>query len=638
MKYIIYLTLSLLFSPLFLTAQTFDTNDKEGLRIFLRQPSSVENKLNLECIGLSVGDTLNWNTSEDWIHKIQNTTSLNYIDWEWNQSRPNRLKRLEIKKLDVDNSSAPSLSGVLDCGLFSELEYLDCSNNKISGLRLNQNFNLKELNCSRNDLAYLNVAQNVRLSSLDCSYNKISSLDLMMNANLGTLNCSGNMLSELDIASNIFIETLYCSDNRINKIDLPVSNYLKYLNCSDNRIANINVNNNTSLEFLSCSNNQLSNLDISGNTDLAIVYCGGNALSNLDVSDNLGLNTLYCSDNQLSSIDLSKNILLEYFFCSDNQITELNVTGNEKLKTLYCNNNNLENIDVTQNINLEHLYCSGNKIKDVFTSSNEKLMTFHCADNLLNQIDLAHNPNLISLNCSYNKLNSLDLFQNTKLGFIDCSNNQIVNLELNSLTDAFSTFVCNNNDLKFSTLPIDLITKGNLSSLVYAPQNIINGDEYASYEIIDLSSEYKFNEKTTSYTWVDDSDNAVSFNNKGEGLFSYRTEEDEFFTCRMVNATFPDLTLEYRVMIQQDTLPLGVGNNGSDRTNIYYDPQNKTLYITGEDEIKSILLIDMQGRVLQRFSPLQKTAELSFEKLNQGVYIVQVSMSSGKGVIRKIRK
>lgn len=68
------------FTVISATAETYLKTDKEGLRMFLRQPSSVEGKINAEQLGLQLADTLTWNDSEAWVKKVEGIS--------WNSDSP----------------------------------------------------------------------------------------------------------------------------------------------------------------------------------------------------------------------------------------------------------------------------------------------------------------------------------------------------------------------------------------------------------------------------------------------------------------------------------------------------------------------------------------------------------------------
>ena len=79
---------------------------------------------------------------------------------------------------------------------FSNLQYLDCSNNNIDSLNLNQNTNLKHLNCSSNSIQTLIIDSLYALTVLDCSFNVLSGINLSGNPGLTKLECFENDLND----------------------------------------------------------------------------------------------------------------------------------------------------------------------------------------------------------------------------------------------------------------------------------------------------------------------------------------------------------------------------------------------------------------------------------------------------------
>ena len=79
-------------------AQTFHEDDKEGLRMFLRQLSAEDGKINAEQLGLQINDTLDWQDSETWVEKIEG------LVWDSNILNK-RLNALQAGSPDFDNAS-----------------------------------------------------------------------------------------------------------------------------------------------------------------------------------------------------------------------------------------------------------------------------------------------------------------------------------------------------------------------------------------------------------------------------------------------------------------------------------------------------------------------------------------------------
>ena len=82
--------------------------------------------------------------------------------------------------------------------------------------------NVNYFNCSSNRIPIINVNNNPDLTHLDCSNNNLSGLTVSNNNfNLTYINCSNNYISSLDVSNNTGLTTLYCNNNEmsIQKID-----------------------------------------------------------------------------------------------------------------------------------------------------------------------------------------------------------------------------------------------------------------------------------------------------------------------------------------------------------------------------------------------------------------------------------
>ena len=76
-----------------------------------------------------------------------------------------------ISSLDVNSRNITDLKGIQD---FSSLTFLDCSNNELSILNVNENKNLEELICFFNKLTLLQVSGASALEILKCENKKFN--------------------------------------------------------------------------------------------------------------------------------------------------------------------------------------------------------------------------------------------------------------------------------------------------------------------------------------------------------------------------------------------------------------------------------------------------------------------------------
>lgn len=165
--------------------------------------------------------------------------------------------------LDVSSSSIFDMSGIEH---FTNLLVLDCSNNAITTLDLNDNLQLIRLACNNNMLFTLDIVNCTELRMLDCNSNAIPDLQLGMNNLLEYVACSNNQLNVLDLNDNTQLRILDCSSNQINYLDLSQNVSLTALNCANNQLSILNVANNNNGNISSAAfdakNNNLQCIEV----------------------------------------------------------------------------------------------------------------------------------------------------------------------------------------------------------------------------------------------------------------------------------------------------------------------------------------------------------------------------------------
>lgn len=162
----------------------YDEKDKEGIRQIVSR--------NLSQFNMSASDTANWRTSEDWIDTKLNT--MNTPSFSWNQDTPFPMP------LDTVNISGKGLNGSIDFNYFPKAYYIDCSNN-----------NLNEIHVD--NIAYL--------ARLDCSSNKLTELDLSK-TQIEVLYCQNNLLRYIKNPYNMVYSSIRCQNNNLLFSTLPL--------------------------------------------------------------------------------------------------------------------------------------------------------------------------------------------------------------------------------------------------------------------------------------------------------------------------------------------------------------------------------------------------------------------------------
>ena len=236
-------------------AQTYCEDDKEGLRMFLRQFSADDGRINAERLGLQISDTLDWQDSEAWIAKI-------HAILVWNDESPKRLVEMNVAIVTLSLHAETIgvniiLTGVLDASKWSELTSLYCENNRLSALDVSTNMALTTLSCYRNQLTTLDVSANTALTNLSCSDNYLTSLDVSSNQALKQLVCSMNKIVALDVSANTSLQTLYCDNNELTILDVSANKALRYINCQYNQLSALVTNEENEFIFVECHDNRL---------------------------------------------------------------------------------------------------------------------------------------------------------------------------------------------------------------------------------------------------------------------------------------------------------------------------------------------------------------------------------------------
>ena len=173
------------------------------------------------------------------------------------------------------------------------------------------------------------------LEYLDCGNNRLSGLDIQKNASLKYLDCSAQELERLDVSANRQLEVLKCEQNRIRELDIRKNSRLITLNCETNRLTSLNTQKNPALQELSCGANQLTGLDVRNNPALSDLRCPSNELTVLRIDGLKKLAYADCAYNRLTKLETSQNAALTYLNCSFNTIKTLNLGGTRRLEEIY---------------------------------------------------------------------------------------------------------------------------------------------------------------------------------------------------------------------------------------------------------------------------------------------------------------
>ena len=154
----------------------------------------------------------------------------------------------------MNNLTVLNLSGQI------YLQYLDCYNNLISGINLNNCFNITELYIQNNDLSgEFNLSEFPNISGVNISNNKFTEVTASGLNNLNYLYASGNDISEIYLSGSVNISGLNLSDNELSgNLDLTEFENLVEVNVSGNNLTGINITGLNKLETFVASNNLIT--------------------------------------------------------------------------------------------------------------------------------------------------------------------------------------------------------------------------------------------------------------------------------------------------------------------------------------------------------------------------------------------
>ncbi len=147
-----------------------------------------------------------------------------------------------------------------------KLTYLDCSNNQVTVLNLQELMSLVTLDCSDNKLTSLNLQGLMALKYLDCCKNQLKVLTLQGLTALQYLDCRSNQITELNLQRLLALASLYCQNNQITKLNLQELMALMILDCQNNQITALNLQ-GLDLSLFNCNNNPLITLNLTGTRD-----------------------------------------------------------------------------------------------------------------------------------------------------------------------------------------------------------------------------------------------------------------------------------------------------------------------------------------------------------------------------------
>lgn len=181
------------------------------------------------------------------------------------------------------------------------------------------------------------------VTAMDLRKQGIEQLDgLEYFRNLESLNCSENDLTALVLEDFPALTSLTCNENAsLETLDLSGVPALEHLYCFHSALTELDLQDVPALTYLAWGGSPLQELDLSNNPELQVLHVLGGDLADADLSHNPKLDMLLWNHTRIETLDLSSQTELTYLNCTDNQLTSLDLSANSKLETLYAGKNRL---------------------------------------------------------------------------------------------------------------------------------------------------------------------------------------------------------------------------------------------------------------------------------------------------------
>ena len=279
-----------------------------------------------------------------------------------------RIDRLET--LDLTSISAERLKKILAINL--------SGSSRLSVLGLGQNVYLRELDCSRamnlgtdNEGKTLDISNCKNLQSMDVSVTKITGINFPRNTNLITCNLSNTKITSVNLDGAEFLTDIKitgCED--ISDFTLDRCNRLTELNIADSAVKNCKAINCSVLTKVDVSNcTQLESFDASNSDmieELIMTNCNGSVMKDLQLYSLYNLKKLVVNGStSLHTIRLPKHLnaeeaakgnagqawdKLEYLDVRNSTIKKIQY-GSGEVQSEVC--------DMSKLVNLTYFKCSG---------------------------------------------------------------------------------------------------------------------------------------------------------------------------------------------------------------------------------------------------------------------------------------
>ena len=301
-----------------------------------------------------------------------------------------------------------------------------------------------------------------------------------------------------------------------------------------------------------------------------------NADGEIQTSEALQVSELYLNDSDISNLTgIEAFANLNFLYCDNNHLTDLPIDNLTNLITLSCNENNLTSLNVTNLTQLAGLACYYNSITSLDTASLLNLMMLECSSNQLTELDLSNATKLSRVSANSNLFTALDFSH-----FIPTPGNSVTSYNLSNNPNLVSVNIKNG-------APLETMQPGFLLYPFYVHN--CNNLQYVCADDINL-------ERLSVYTEF----------NPNIQLNTY---------CTLTTDTFEDQTIS-----------------------IIPNPVKDKLHITAKQNITSIELFDVQGRLIETHIATGTNADFNVADNASGIYFIKIYTQQGVKVEKIIKE
>ncbi len=640
-------------------------------------------------------------SSADYPNLIARDLNGDYIAIDANQDGEIQNSEAEnVSYLYIVDANVMSLQGI---EAFSNLEYLTCSNNQITSLDISQLSNLQELQCNDNNLTEIDLSANLSLEDLQLENNQLTTIDVSNLYNLEFASFNYNQLTTLFLKTGsepnvVFVqnpvEYVCCEDSRVAHYEQYLENFVGCTDCVVNSYCSFTPGG----EFYTITGETRLDLDTNGCNDTDALY--PNLKISIDNGENqdaiaAGNDGDYYLSLQQGQYTLTPQLEnLTYFTVIPSEIIVEIPEGGTAISQNFCVSPDGVKNDVEIAIvpleearpgfETDYKIVYKNKGNTVVSGTIELLYSNDYME-LLSATPSAATETQGTLLWDY-----IDLmpFETREIDFTMELNTPVnpefplnggdmlnydatINLtgvdeipEDNSLT--FSQEVVNSfdpNDItclegdqlliekvgEFVHYVIRFENTGTASAVNVVVKDVIDLSKYNVNTLVPMSASHPFETRIKNTNEVEFifEDIQLPFddaNNDGYVMFKIRTLEN--LMIGEVFSTSAEIYFDFNAPILTNTASteiietLSLSNLLNSTIEVFPNPANSQLNISGQTAINNLKILDMNGRLLYDFpnSGLDKSLTIDVSRLTAGVYFLKVDSKLQQEVVKFVKK